>query len=169
MDKNGQWNVTIHLWFEGKGAKIEWELYDPNKNKAGEYKMDPVNAKDDIHTYIESWHDRAEEHHMPFGVDAWFRNPVSIDDAVVQFEIQKPVPNCPKAKNVECKPNMETENNLETKMFTGDSCWQFCSKDRPQDQLVKPSDLNRDDMNDANWVQDGSAWKRDFNCYWKGF
>jgi hypothetical protein len=63
MDKNGQWNVTIHLWFEGKGAKIEWELYDPNKNKAGEYKMDPVNAKDDIHTYIESWHDRAEEMH----------------------------------------------------------------------------------------------------------
>jgi hypothetical protein len=50
MDKNGQWNVTIHLWVEGKGARIEWELYDPNQNKAGEYNMDPINAKDDIHT-----------------------------------------------------------------------------------------------------------------------
>jgi hypothetical protein len=169
MNPKGVWRANIHLWMEGKSAKIEWELYDPNKNWAGQGKMYPREGNEPIYTYIESDKGRASEHSMLFGVKAWFNEPIKINDAVVELEIQKSVPNCDKIQNVPCKPKMVTENSLETKAFFVDSCYQYCSKDRPQDQLLKPSDLGCDDLNDANWEQTGKGWVRNFNCYWKGF
>jgi hypothetical protein len=171
MDKTGVWRVAIHLWMENQQSKIDWELYDPNWNWAGAKKMTtPHQGTDSIEVYIESDKDRAFEHMMLFGVKAWFNNPTSPDNAQVEFEIQKDMPNCDKIKNlVHCKPKMVTENRLETTAFFVDSCYQYCSKDRPDDMLLKPADLNCDDLNDANWKQEGNSWKRDFNCYWKGF
>jgi hypothetical protein len=169
MNPNGQWKATIHLWMEGFTSKIEWELYDPNGNWAGKSKMFPQVGGDTIYTWIHSDGGRSREHQMPFGVQAWYNDPIKIDEARVEFQIYKDVLNCDKIQGVRCKPKMVTENKLETEAFYVDSCYQYCSKDRPQDQVLKPSDLNCDDMNDADWVKDGKAWKRDFNCYWKGF
>jgi hypothetical protein len=129
----------------------------------------PHEGTDSIEIYIESDKGRASEHTMPFGIKAWYNNPASLDNAQVEFEIQKSMPNCDKIKNVPCKPKFVTENRLETTPFFVDSCYQYCSKDSPGDQLLKPADLDCNDMNDANWRLDGYAWKRDFNCFWKGF
>jgi hypothetical protein len=169
MDKKGVWRVRINLWMENTSAKIEWDLYDPNENHAGQSKMMPKQGYEPIYTYIESSH-RSFEHMMPFGVKAWFNNPTQVDDAVVEFQIQKYMPDCDQIQNkVQCWPKMITENKLETKAFFVDSCYQYCNKNQPEKMLLKPADLNCDDLNDADWYQDGNAWKRDFNCYWKGF
>jgi hypothetical protein len=113
-------------------------LYYLNKNKAGEGKTEPDNSEGDIYIYTGSYHDRAEQHSKAFGVNAPLRHPFSIDNPVVQFEIEKPRPNCPKRKDVPCKPNMQTENKSETQKFLVESCYQYCSRDSPQNQLLKP-------------------------------
>ncbi|KAF1914807.1 hypothetical protein BDU57DRAFT_549890 [Ampelomyces quisqualis] len=170
MDQKGVWRVKFHLWMENNSAKIEWELYDPNENWAGKSTMDPKDGTDSIFTYIESDKNRALEHQMLFGVNAWFNDPTTVDAARLEFEIQKYVPDCDKIKNiVQCKPKVVTESRLENFGFFVDSCWQYCDKSQPEKQILKPADLNCDDMNDADWYQSGNAWQRDFNCYWKGF
>jgi hypothetical protein len=154
---------------ENKAGKMEWELYDPNGNKAGEYKMNPREGNESIETYIESYKDRASEHSMPFGVKAWYNSPIKVDEARVEFEIQKSMPNCDKIKGVPCKPKMETENKLETKAFFVDVCFQYCDPNRPQDRLLNTWDLDCQDLNDAEWEQKGNSWMRNFDCHWKGF
>ncbi|KAH7406718.1 hypothetical protein DE146DRAFT_648218 [Phaeosphaeria sp. MPI-PUGE-AT-0046c] len=169
MQKNGEWRVFIHLWSQdGNAAKIEWELFDPNKNEAGRYSVNPMHpyGKDSIFTLIESI-DRPEEHQMPFSVKAWYDTPLDIDEARVSFEIQKDMADCDKLQGQTCKPTMVTENRIETKAFFVDSCWSYCEDDK--DRKLMPSQLGCDDLNDNDWFKDGNAWRRDFYCYWHGF
>jgi hypothetical protein len=169
MDKNGTWKVSVHVWMENMMAKIECELYDPNGNKAGETKMFPREGNESIEIYIESDKGRASEHSMPFGVKAWFNNPITIDKARVEFEIQKNMPNCDKISGVPCKPHMETENKLETSAFFVDVCWQYCDPKKPEHRLLNTWDLDCQDLNDADWQRTGNGWMRNFDCHWKGF
>jgi hypothetical protein len=168
MDKNGVWRCAIQLWMEKDRAKMSWQLYDPNGNRAGQNYMEPVEGTKGIYAYIESLN-RVEEHMMPFGVDAWFDHPTAVEDATVSLQIKNYVPGCDKMKGVQCFPKMITENKSETKMFMVDSCYQYCDKSKPELQLLKPADLNCDDMNDADWTHKGNIWQRNFDCYWKGF
>ncbi|KAH8728093.1 hypothetical protein GQ44DRAFT_785563 [Phaeosphaeriaceae sp. PMI808] len=160
------WGAQIHLWIENHEAKIEWELIDPNGNQAGQGNMKPQQGNEAIAIYIESMN-RPIEHMMPFGVKAWFENPTNIDEARVQFEIQKAVQHCNKTKQVPCKPSMRTENKLETKSFLVDTCFQYCESSA--DWKILPHEMNCEDMSEANWLRNGNAWKRDFVCYWRGF
>ncbi|KAL5113573.1 hypothetical protein ACEQ8H_008553 [Pleosporales sp. CAS-2024a] len=151
---------------------MEWQLYDPNGNWAGQHFMYPQDGEATIETYIETNHDRPFEDAMPFGVSAWFDSPTSLTEATVAFQIEKAVPNCFKTKErVECKPRMKTENIDETKMFEVDSCYEDCDQSKPELMLLKPSDLNCQDLNDADWYKNetSSAWQRNFDCTWKGF
>jgi hypothetical protein len=172
MDKKGIWMVTFYTWIHDKQSRFEYVLYDPNGNWAGQQKMEtPHEGTDDIYMYIETNHDRAEGHKMLFGVKAWFTNPTDVEKARVEMEIQKSIPNCDKIKGVPCNPKMVTETRSEDKAFYVDSCYQYCSKDRPGDQILKPEDLNCQDLNDSDWEwhETDKAWVREFNCNWKGF
>ncbi|KAH4000096.1 hypothetical protein HBH98_070970 [Parastagonospora nodorum] len=169
MDKNGVWRFAIQLWMQKNQAKMEWVIYDPNGFHAGSGNMFPAEGDNTIFSYMKTNHDRPFEHQMPYGVDAFFYSPTAVEDARVSLKIKKSVPNCSKSGEADCFPKVTTENRSETKMFEVESCWQYCDKDKPELILVKPSDLNCDDMNDADWVHNDNAWSRNFNCYLKGF
>jgi hypothetical protein len=168
MNKNGEWRLAVHVWMEGKGSKIETELYDPNGNKAGDTKM-PVRdgGNESIEIYVQSDRGRAFEYSMPFGVKVWLNWAITVDKARVQLELQKEMSVCDKIKDVPCKPNMETETKLEDIPFYVDVCFQYCKNQ--DDHKLNTWDLGCDDLNDAEWVQSGDAWRRNFNCYWYGF
>ncbi|KAF2828248.1 hypothetical protein CC86DRAFT_445220 [Ophiobolus disseminans] len=144
MDKSGKWVVAINLWMENNSAKIEWVLKDPNGNETGHGKMMPVDGKGDIPTTINS-QGRAEEHSMPFQIHAWFIHPTEPTKARM------------------------TETSTEKEIFFINSCYQFCPPEHPEYQLLKPSDINCDDLNEADWYKEGNAVKRDFKCWWKGW
>lgn len=146
---------------------MEWIIYDPNGFHAGQGSMYPAEGDNDIYSYMETNHDRPFEHQMPYRVDAFFYDPIKVEDARVSLTIKKSVPGCSK-KDGECHPKVTTENRSETKMFEVESCEQYCDKDKPERVLVN-SDLNCDDMNDADWQHNDNAWSRNFNCYLKGF
>jgi hypothetical protein len=168
MDKNGVWKVRCHHWMENDSAKFEWALTDPNGNEAGKHDEVPATYKggDSMKSYIESIN-RPFEHSMPFGVTVWTQSPTNSDDAQSQFIIEKEMQGCMAAGSL-CKPTMWTENKPETKMFKVDSCYQLC-KD-PNDAKLVPSDLDCEDMNDADWSKTNTGgWERWFNCHWKGF
>jgi len=152
---------------EKNKAKMEWIIYDPNGFHAGQGSMDPQEGVNAIFSYMETNHDRPFEHAMPYGVNAFFLHPTAVEDARVFLAIVKSVPGCTK-KDGECHPSVKTENRSETEMFEVESCEQYCDKDKPERVLVN-SDLNCDDMNDADWQHNDNAWTRNFNCYLKGF
>jgi chitinase len=166
MDKNGKWKVKIRLWRTDTAAQLDWTLYDPNGYEAGKGDASSQ-GKDEVGFYVES-KNRILEHHMPFGVNGWLRDWPKFDDARVQFLIEKTMPNCDYLWKAPCKPSMQTENRLETMMFEVNTCWQYCKNEK--DQLVLPSDMNCQDLNDADWYDalDG-AKHRAFECFWKGF
>jgi hypothetical protein len=175
MDKNGKWKADIRAWMENDYAKVEWRLFDPNGNEAGVGEMMPVQGKEPLANHITT-KNRPKEHQMPFKVQMWMYNPIEIDYARVKFEIDKGMPGCPHRSKARpgdiitvCFPNWETENKSESIAFWVETCWDLCPKDQPEKQLLKPSDVNCDDLNEADWYQEGNAWKRNFSCFWKGF
>ncbi|KAF2028864.1 hypothetical protein EK21DRAFT_68717 [Setomelanomma holmii] len=166
MDKNGVWKVKINVSRTDQAAKVGWTLMDPNGNQAGSGTANSEDKKD-LFFYVEA-QNRPIEHHMPFGVNGFVNHWPNFDDTVVQLEIRKNAPDCDWKPGSPCKPKMTTENRLETQMFQVESCYQFCPKG--SNTPLKPSDLNCEDLNDADWydVLDG-AKHRDFECHWKGF
>ncbi|KAH7067009.1 hypothetical protein BKA63DRAFT_537392 [Paraphoma chrysanthemicola] len=172
MDKNGRWTVKIKVWRNDKEAHVDWALLDPNGNEAGKGSA-ASSDKPDVQFYVESKY-RPLEHMMPFGVNGWLTDWAKFDNTRVKFEIQKEMVNCFNPYNTggwarpkPCKPYMWTENRLENKMFEVDTCWQYCKN--VQDRKLLPSDMNCNDLNDADWYDRDRKQHRDFECYWKGF
>ncbi|KAH7071760.1 hypothetical protein FB567DRAFT_455258 [Paraphoma chrysanthemicola] len=172
MDKNGRWTVKLQVWRTDKDAHVDWTLLDSNGNEAGKGSAASSN-KADVQFYVESKY-RPLEHMMPYGVNGFLTGWTKFDDTRVKFEIQKEMVGCPliNTRGVwlipdPCKPYMWTENRLESKMFEVNTCWQNCKNE--QDRKLLPSDMNCNDLNDADWYDRDGKQHRDFECYWKGF
>lgn len=161
MDRKGRWKVKLNQYMNRDYSEVKWQLFDPNGNHAGENKVsgkEMENLQDTIRSV-----NRPEEHSMPFDVKLWVQSPGEVDDCYISFQFPE-IWRCDKNNY---GPMMESENYIEDKPFKYRTCEDVC--DDGFDPPLITGDLWCQDLNDADWYQDGSGWRRDFECGWKGF
>ena len=166
MDKFGHWKVKINQYMFNDYSEVNWKLYDPNGNHAGEHNVHGNDMKE-MKDYIKSVN-RPLEHMMPFGVDMTVSNPHDVNKCVVNFSIKKDMPGCKRFNGGVCRPYMTTETFTESEFFMVSVCDLECGWLNLK-SLLEPSDLWCQDLNDADWEQMANGWKRVFECGWKGF
>ncbi|EUC45648.1 glycoside hydrolase family 18 protein, partial [Bipolaris oryzae ATCC 44560] len=166
MDKFGHWKVKINQYMFNDYSEVNWKLYDPNGNHAGEHNVHG-NGMKEMKDYIQSVN-RPLEHMMPFGVDMTVLNPHDVNKCVVHFSIKKDMPGCDFHQGQGCKPQMTTETFTEITPFFVTVCDYECLF-KEKKSLLKTSDLWCQDLNEADWEPMANGWKRIFECGWKGF
>ncbi|EMD94710.1 glycoside hydrolase family 18 protein [Bipolaris maydis C5] len=166
MDKFGHWKVKINQYMFNDYSEVNWKLYDPNGNHAGEHNVHGKGMKE-MKDYIQSVN-RPFEHMMPFGVDMTVSNPHDVNKCVVNLSIKKEMPGCKSLRGEACRPYMTTETFTEDQFFMVSVCDFECGWLNLK-SLLEPSDLWCQDLNDADWEPMANGWKRVFECGWKGF
>ena len=152
------------MW--GDYSEMHWTLFDPNGNNAGEHDTNGNGLKE-IKDYIEAIN-RPPRHSMPFGINVTVSDPDDLAKCRVNFEINKGVFGCDYLNDVQCRPYFTSETYIEDKPFALQTCEDACKANGKESPLSK-TDLRCQDLNEADWIQMASGWKRDFTCGWKGF
>ncbi|KNG46052.1 glycoside hydrolase family 18 protein [Stemphylium lycopersici] len=162
MDRKGRWKVKLNQYMNRDYSEVKWQLFDPNSNHAGENKVSGNNMEslqDKIRTV-----NRPKEHSMPFDVKMKVLDPTKVDECYVFLDLYADIWGCDKDR---CRPWLASENYIEDKPFQYRTCEDDCKDIKPPPLIA--GDLWCQDLNDADWYPDGSGWRRDFECGWKGY